>query len=301
MDRFDAMKLFIRVADTGSFSKAAKAAGVGQPTVSKQIDALETRLGAQLFRRTTRGLSVTGAGQDFYESASRVLADLEAAESRIGHGQLAPSGPVRVAMSPAFGRMYVVPRLPEFFERFPEVTVDFDISQRHVNLIEDGIDVAIRIGHVTDAALTTRLIGSMEFATVAAPSYLETHGEPATPQELEKRDAVVFTFRGTARPWDFRSPTGPLSIIPKGPVRMNDSEHVRAAVRAGLGIGHNAGWLFASDLASGAVRQVLKDYVPAPYPINAVTPGRRLVPSKVKAFIDFLAEVCAENETLKIR
>jgi LysR family transcriptional regulator for bpeEF and oprC len=301
MDRLDAMKLFLRVADSGSFSKAARAAGVGQPAVSKQIAALEARLGAQLLRRTSRGLSLTEAGQEFHESAVRLLGDLEAAESRIGHGKIAPSGLVRVASSAGFGRMYVIPRLPEFFARFPGVAIDLDISERHVNLIEDGIDVAIRIGALSDSTLLARRIGDAETVTVASPAYLETHGEPLTPGDLERRDAVVFMFRGAPRPWTFKGPAGPVTLVPKGRVRSNDAEHIRAAVLAGLGVGHNVSWLFAADIASGAVVPILRDWRPPPIPINAVWAGNRLPPAKAKVFIDFLGQVCAEQDTLKIR
>lgn len=301
MDRLDVLQLFVRVADTGSFSKAARAAGIGQPTVSKQIAALEARLGAQLLRRTSRGLSLTGAGQDLYDSAVRLLQDLVAAEARIGRGRVSPSGLVRVATSAGLGRMYVVPRLPEFFARFPDIALDLDISERHVNLIEDGIDVAIRIGRLSDSSLVARGIGSMEAVTVAAPSYIERFGEPMTPDDLERHACVVFMFRGAPNPWEFKAPSGTRAILPKGPVRTNDAEHIRAAVRAGLGIGHNASWLFAADIASGAVRRLLREFVPAPYPINAVHPGGRLLPGKVKVFVDFLAQICADEPTLRIR
>jgi len=301
MDRLDVMQLFVRVADSGSFSKAARAAGIVQPTVSKQIAALETRLGAQLLRRTSRGLSLTSAGQDFYESAVRLLAELEAAESRIGHGQVAPSGRVRVALSPALGRMYVVPHLPEFFARFPDVSVDFDISERHVNLTEEGIDVAIRIGRLADSALSSRRIGSVEAVTVASPAYLARHGEPATLSDLERHACVTFMFHGAPYTWQFEGPSGPVAFEPKGPVRTNDAEHIRAAVIAGLGIGHAASWLFAKELASGALKPILNGSAPALYPIHAVFPGGRCVPSKVKIFVEFMTRIFAADPTLKIR
>jgi len=301
MDRLDVMRLFVRVVETGSFSKTARAAGIAQPTASKQIAALEARLGAQLLRRTSRGLSLTAAGQDFYESAVRLIGDLDAAEARIGRGQISPSGRVRVAMSAGFGRMYVVPRLPDFFKTFPDVTLDLDISERHVNLIEDGIDVAIRIGSLSDSALMARKIGNMEVATVATPLYLKQRGIPKTPQDLENHAGVTFLFHGAPFVWKFKGPSGPITVVPKDSVRSNDAEHIRAAVLAGIGIGHNASWLYAPDIASGALTQILKDFVPSPAPINAVWPSGRLLPGKVKALIDFLAQVCADDKNLKIR
>jgi LysR family transcriptional regulator for bpeEF and oprC len=300
MDRLDVMRLFLRVADTGSFSRTARAAGIAQPTVSKQIAALEKRLGAQLLRRTSRGLSVTEAGQAYYESAVRLLGDFDAAEARVGHGQIAPSGRVRVAISAAFGRIYVIPRLPEFFARFPDVSFDFDISERHVNLIEDGIDVAIRMGHLSDSTLLARRIGSMRAMTVATPDYLKAFGEPGTPFDLQGRTGIAFMFQGAVRSWRFKGPDGPLTVTPKEILRTNDAEHIRAAVLAGIGIGHAAGWLFAADVRSGALRHLLQDYTPPPDPINAVWAGGRVLPGKVKVFIDFLADICAGDDHLKI-
>lgn len=301
MDRLDIMQLFVRIAETGSFSKAARAVGVGQPTASKQIAALEERLGAQLLQRTSRGLNLTDAGQAYYEVSVRLLGEIEAGESSVGRGQMSPSGVLRVALSAGFGRMYVVPRLPEFFARYPDLAVDLNVSERHVNLIEEGIDVAVRIGLLADSSLLARRIGSMEVVTVASPQYLEKFGEPLSPADLEHHKAVIFMFRGAARPWEFKGPAGNIIVQPKGRVRTNDAEHIRAAVRAGLGIAHNSGWLFARDIASGAVRSLLSDYAPDPYPIHAVYPGGRIIPVKVKVFVDFLAQIFAEEPSLRIR
>src|ERR1700733_1725720 len=178
MDRLDVMRLFVRIAETGSFSRAALAAGVGQPTASKQIAALEARLGAQLLQRTSRGLSLTDEGQAYYEACLRLIAEFEGAEQAVGRGRASPSGLVRVALSAGFGRMYVIPRLPEFFARYPDLAVDIESSERHVTLIEDGLDVAIRIRFLADSALMARRIGSMGVVTTASRDYLAKFGEP---------------------------------------------------------------------------------------------------------------------------
>jgi LysR family transcriptional regulator for bpeEF and oprC len=300
MDRLDEMRLFIRVVETASFSKVAKAEGILQSTVSKRIATLEARLGAQLLRRTSRGLSLTEAGEDFYGSTVRILGDIDSAESRIGRGQVSPVGRIRVAVSPAFGRMYLVPRLAEFFERYPELSIDLEISDRHVNLIEEGIDLAIRIGALRDSTLFARRIGGMRMITLAAASYLEKHGVPATPDDLAQHSIVTFMFNGAARPWEFQGPSGPFSLVTSGRVRSNDAEHIRAAVLAGLGIGHNGSWLFAGELASGDVVRILEDFTPPPYPISAVTAGRHM-PGKVRALVDFLADIFAVDPHLNAR
>ncbi|PCC72322.1 DNA-binding transcriptional regulator, LysR family [Nannocystis exedens] len=301
MDRFAVMQLFAWVVETGSFSKAAQAAGVGQPAVSKQIAALERRLGAHLLRRTTRGLSVTAAGRDYYDSAVRLLGELQAAESRVSRHQSAPEGSVRVAIPAGFGAMYVVPRLPEFFARYPGVALDFAVAERHVNLVEDGIDVAIQIGRLADSSLSARRIGSIEAVTVATPGYLERHGEPKHPEELAHHACVAFVFDGKPRPWEFRRGERALRFLPRGPMRTNDAEYIRAAVLAGLGLAQTASWLFAAEVASGAVVRVLADDTPAFYPIHAVAAGGRRVPRKVKVLVDFLAQVFAEHPSLRLR
>lgn len=208
---------------------------------------------------------------------------------------------VRVATSAGFGRMYIVPRLPEFFARYPGIAVELAISERHVNLVEDGMDVAIRIGKLADSTLSARRIGSVQTVTLATPAYLERHGEPRTPEELAHHACVTFTFNGEPKPWQFRRGDASLEVVPRGPLRTNDAEHIRAAVLAGLGLAHNASWLFAAEIASGAVVRVLADYSPPTFPIHAVHPAGRRVPRKVKVLVDFLAEAFAAHPSLKLR
>ncbi|MDE1906248.1 MAG: LysR family transcriptional regulator [Rhodospirillales bacterium] len=301
MDRLEALQVFVRVVEAGSLTKAAGALGIVQPTVSKHIATLEDRLGARLLNRTSRGLSLTAAGQDYYESAIRLIAEFEEAEARIGRGQATPAGMVRVASSAGLGRMYLLPRLPEFFARYPDVSIDIDVSERFISLIEDGIDVAIRIGHLADSTLVARRIGSIAFTTVATQGYLARCGEPKTPAALAGHDCVGFVHRGALLHWNFVGPAGQISIEPKARVRANDAEHIRAAVIAGIGIGHNPIWLYAPELGSGELREVLSGYAPHPVPIHAVCPGGRRIPSRVRVFIDFLAELCASDPHLRIR
>jgi LysR family transcriptional regulator for bpeEF and oprC len=298
MDRLDVMQLFLRVADTGSFSKAARSSGIAQPTASKQIAALEARLGALLLQRTSRGLRLTEAGEAYYESAGRVLCELAATESTIGRGQAAPSGKVRIAISAAFGRLQVVPRLPAFFARYPDLVLDFDVADRHVNLVEDGIDLALRMGHLADSALVARKIGAFTAVTVATPAYLAAHGVPRKPADLAKHTCVAFRFRDAPRPLEF---AGGQVIEPRGRVLSNDADHHRASVLAGLGIGQMASWLCAADLAAGTVVPVLAKFTPPPYPVHAVHAAGRLVQSRVRVVLDFLGAICAEEPTLSLR
>jgi DNA-binding transcriptional LysR family regulator len=295
MDRFDAMRMFVRVVETGSFSAVARETGVGQPSVSKQIAQLEAHLGAQLMRRTSRSMSLTEAGQTFYESAVRLVGELEAAESLIGRGQTAPSGLVRVTVAPVFARLYVVPRLPEFFARYPDISVELIVSERTVNLIGEGIDLAIHNGELIDSTLIVRRIAMTPVITAATPAYLAAQGEPASPSDLEHHACVVFAPGGEPRPWTFRGKFGPIDHHPKGRFRTADAEQIRAAVLADLGLAHTPGWVFAQEIAAGAVRAVLVEYEPAPLAISAVHPAGRRLPTKVRVFAEFLTEALSRE------
>ncbi len=291
MDRFDAMRMFVRVVQSGSFSATAREIGVGQPFVSKQIAQLEAHLGAQLLRRTSRSMTLTEAGQSFYEAAVRIIDDLDAAESLVGHGQTAPSGLVRVTVAPVFARLYHrAEARRSFSRRYPDISVEMRVSERTVNLIEEGIDLAIHNGPLTDSSLIARTIATTSIITVATPSYLAARGEPASPSDLERHACVVFAPRGEPRPWAFKGKFGAIVHQPKGRFRTADAEQIRAAVLANLGLAHAPGWLFAQEIASGIVRPVLLEYEPEPLPISAVHPAARRLPTKVRVFTEFVIE-----------
>lgn len=290
MDRFDAMRMFVRVVQSGSFSATAREVGVGQPFVSKQIAQLEAHLGAQLLRRTSRSMTLTEAGQSFYEATVRIIDDLDAAESLVGHGQTAPSGLVRVTVAPVFARLYLVPRLSHFFARYPDISIEMRVTERTVNLIEEGIDLAIHNGPLTDSSLLARAIATTSVTTVATPAYLAARGEPSSPTDLEHHACVVFAPRGEPRPWEFKGKFGAIVHHPKGRFLTADAEQIRAAVLADLGLAHAPGWMFAQEIASGTVRPVLLEYEPEPLPISAVHPAARRLPTKVRIFTEFIIE-----------
>lgn len=294
MDRLDAIKIFVRVVESGSFSAVARELGVGQPAVSKQVASLEVHLGAQLLMRTSRNLSLTEAGRDFYESASRLIGDLEAAESRVGRGQASPAGLVRVTAAHAFSRHYVVPRLPAFLAKYPDISVEMLVSERTSNLVEEGIDVAIRNGALADSSLVARKIGSSPVVMVASTGYLAQHGEPLKPSDCDNHHGVLFVSQDGSRPWKLGGRLGPVSYQPRSRFRANEGEQMREAVLAGLGIAQVPLWLFQRDLAAGSVKRVLVDYQPEPIPINVVRPAGRRMAGKVSVFIEFLAELLSE-------
>ncbi len=297
MDRFEAMRVFVRVVETGSFSAVARELGVGQPAVSKQIAALEARVGAPLVHRTTRSMSITQAGTEFYEAATRILEDLDTTFAQASGCANTPSGLVRATVAPVFGRLYIVPRLRELFRRHPKLSVELVVSDRPVNLVEQNIDVAIRNGHLADSSLIARTIGATPLVTVASAAYLSKHGEPSALDQLEGHSRIVFLGRGVPRAWRY---SGGIVHHPEGRFRSNDAEQIRAAILDDLGLAQVPGWLVAPELASGAVRAVLHAYAPAPLPISAIRPGGRRLSAKVRVFIEFLLDGFAHEPMLGV-
>jgi LysR family transcriptional regulator for bpeEF and oprC len=293
MDRLDTIKMFVRVVESGNFSAVARELGIGQPTVSKQIAWLENQLGAQLLMRTSRTVALTDAGRDFYESASKVILDLDAAESRIGRGLRSPAGRVRVSVAPSFGGLYIVPHLAEFSRRYPDVRLEVLVTDRTTNLIEDGIDLAIRNGELPESSLVARKVGSSPVVVVASQTYLDEHGEPTKPSDLEGHRCIVFASETGPRAWHFAGRNGPVSYLPDGSFRTNEGEQIRAAVLNGLGIAQVPHWLCARELEAGQVKRILRKYEPDALPIHVVRPANRRLATKVSVFIDFLAETLA--------
>jgi LysR family transcriptional regulator for bpeEF and oprC len=300
MNRIEAIQLFLRVAETRSFSKAAKISGLSQPTVSKQIAALESHLGLRLLRRTSRSFSLTQEGEDYYESARRILSELENLDSRISTNQTSARGTIRVAISSGISHKCVVPRLPGFYSQYPHLAIEFVISQRDINLVEEGIDVGIRIGHYSNTGLNALRVGNIKVITMASPSYLLRYGTPITPSELSNHHCIPYISRGVPRPWEFNMSTGPFSFTPSGYFGSNDGESIRAGVIANLGICHNSSWLFTNELANGEITQVLNEFAPDPYPLYVIWPGTREPTAKVGAFIEFLTKICNEHPHLSI-
>jgi DNA-binding transcriptional LysR family regulator len=288
MDLIGPMRAFVRVFETGSFSKHARAAHTTQPTVSRQIAALEAHLGARLFERTTRALTPTDDGKRFYERATAALDALAEAEAAVGRGHASVSGTLRLACPVAFGRMHVVPRLPRLLSRHPALKLDLILSDSFSDLVEEGIDLALRIGEVTAPGLIVRRVGETRRVTVAAPSYLKARGLPLHPRDLAAHDCVIYTRLATGTRWQFAGEGGAIEVDVDGRFRANNSEAVREAVLAGLGIGVVPVWLLGDEIAKKKVRVLLPDFEPKRLPIGAVHPSRRFVPAKTRAAIEFL-------------
>jgi DNA-binding transcriptional LysR family regulator len=294
VDRLDLIQIFVRVVESGSFSATAREFGVRQPAISKHIAALEAQLGAALIWRSSRTLSLTEAGREFYESSIRLLEDFDAAAARVSRAQTTPRGLIRMMASSTFSRLYISSHLEEFLKLYPDISVELLTSNSPTSLIEDGVDVAIHGGELSDSSLIAKKIAETSIATVATPVYLEKHGVPTHPSELDRHQAVVFVQHGAPREWVFEDPSGRLVYQPKGTVRTNDAEQLRIAVLSHLGIGNAPSWLFQRELASGSAVQVLNGYT-QPKPIYAIRPGGRRLTTKVRVFIDFMEEVLARE------
>lgn len=284
MDRFSAMELFVRIAETRSFSAVGKERRIGQPTISKQISALEAELGAELLHRNTRPITLTEAGREFYHSARRILGDFESTTSRIGRGQIAPRGVVRVAVPPSFARLHMVNKLTAFFERYPDIAVEFGTSQSPTSLIEDGFDLAIHSGDLADSSLIARRFAQTLTILVATPQFLARHSLPRSIDELRSLPAIPFVQNGAVQAWEF---SAAHRITPSGAFRVGDFEQLRVGVLEHLGIAQAPAWLFAAELREGTVLRVLTTYERT-VAISAVRPASRRASTRVRVFMEHL-------------
>lgn len=290
MDRFMALAVFVRVVEHGGFTAAAGKLGLSASAVTKTIARLEDELGTQLFNRTTRRLAPTDYGQEFYERCVHILSDLEDAEANLRRGSAVTRGRIRAVVPISFGRVTLVPELPRFFERFPEIRLDLSFSDEATDLIAEGYDLAVRTGLISDSRLTTRLLTRGPQVTFVAPSYLARHGEPETPQALGRHNCIVGRF---GPEWSFRGPDGaPLVVRVRGNAVINSGDALREAAVAGLGIAQGTWWLVRKDLESGALRPLLQAWsVTEGNPVSLLYPPQRHLPAKLRAFIDFLVEI----------
>src|SRR6267378_1504208 len=292
VDKFDAMQIFVRVVEKGSFSAVAKERRIGQPAVSKQISALEDELGTELIHRTSRSISLTEAGRDFYESALRIVDDFENATSRIGRGQTAPKGIIRVIVAPTFARLHMVSKLPAFFAAYPDMAVEMAASESPATIIEDGFDLAIHSGDLPDSTLVARRFAQTMTILVATPQSLSRHGAPESPEDLHRFQAVVFVERGSVQPWSFGIGPDAKRVIPKGVFRTSDLEQMRMGVLEHLGIAQAPAWLFAAELREGTVVRLLTPFERT-VPIIAVRPASRRMSTKARIFIEHLEKTFA--------
>ncbi len=291
MDSVSAMEIFVRVVQAGSFSAAARDLDLTPSAVSKQISRLEDRLGARLMNRTTRQLSLTEVGAAFHERANRILADVAEAERAVADLHGAPRGTLKLNLPQSFGRRYVVPMIPDFMAANPELRIDVTLNDRFVDLIDEGVDLAVRIGELSDSSLIARRLAPNRRIVCGAPAYFEKHGKPARPAELVGHNCLVYTYRASRNDWRLICPDGSDEVVTvSGNLEANEAEALYSFMLDGLGLCLLPLWLVGPDLEAGRLKQACPGYHAPDSAISAVyPPGRHLSP-KVRAFVDFLVE-----------
>lgn len=287
MDKLLWMHCFVRAVETGSFSAVARELQIGQPNVSRHIASLEKLLDRRLLHRSTRQLATTPEGQKYYAQARHALDVIAQAESD-ARGEEHPHGLLRVACAESLGIDVLMPALPDFLSRYPDVQVELKLGDHYVDLVAEGVDLAIRGGVLKDSALRARRLGTSERICVASKAYLERHGVPATPADLMQHQCIVYTLLGSGG-WPFT--TGEVHV--GGRLRLDNLEGIRRAVLHDLGIGYLPSWMLADQLKRGEVRALLTDYTSAGTPLNALYSAERLQPRRASAFIEFVGGVFA--------
>ncbi|MCF4995181.1 LysR family transcriptional regulator [Pseudomonas syringae] len=292
MDRLAAMETFVYVVETGSFSAAARRLNIGQPAVSKTIAQLESRLGVRLLLRSTRGLTPTEAGLAFFERAKRALEEADEADEAARGAASGLSGNLRISAAVTFGRMHIVPHLGAFLDQHPNLNIDLMLDDRNINLVEEGIDVALRMGALTDSGLTARKIADCRRVVLGTPAYFARHGEPACPAELSKHQAIVYSLGG-GMTWQFSKNGDQQPVILGGRLRVSAAEGLREAVLAHQGLSIASRWMFAPELESGAVKEVMTDWALSDIDLWAVFPTGRMASAKARAFVEYVQELLA--------
>lgn len=291
MDRLSGLLPFVRTADLGSFVAAGRVLGISASAIGKAVSRLEEELGVRLFQRSTRNLRLTEEGRAFHERCRRVLDDLDDARSMVARAAETPRGSLRIS-APIVSYHLLLPVLPEFMAQYPDIEVDIDFNDRIVDLIEEGIDVAIRSGELPDSRLMARPLRPFQMLLCAAPSYLERHGVPASPSDLGRHHGIRFRFpnSGKIQPWPLHLPPGQQAPTPRTALVCNNMEAVRGAAVAGLGIACMPDFLVREPLASGTLRTLLDAEIEGPGQFSLIWPSNRNLSPKVRVFVDFAGQ-----------
>jgi len=286
---FQQMAVFAKVVGAGSLSSAARELGLSPALVSRKLAALEARLGVRLINRTTRSLHLTDEGASYFEACSRLLAEIDEADSAVAAGRVEPQGVLRVALPASFGHLHVAPRIPAFAAQYPKVRLALSLSDRSVNVIEEGFDCAVRIAELEDSSLAARKLAPNRRVVCASPEYLARHGTPQAPEDLARHD--VLTTNDFAMSWDFKDPRGkPGTVRVGGRYACDNWEVLREWAIAGLGIALKSTWDVYQHLQDGSLVELFPGYAfHSDVAIYAVYPHRRHLPAKTRVFIEFLA------------
>ena len=290
MDRFAAMSVFAKVVELGNFARAAERLELSTSAVSRQVADLEARLQTRLLNRTTRKLSLTEGGHAFYERCVQVLVDLEEAEQAAAQTSLVPRGTIKLTCGQSFGLLYLAPAMAEFLERYPEVKFDVSLSDRVVDLVEEGFDLGVRIGALGPANLIARKLGETKLIACASRAYLEKHGTPRVPEDLGKHNCVTYAYVPDSNLWRFRDPEGvEQTVTVSGNLHANNGDLLTQAAVNGIGIVYEPDFIVGPALAARQVVRLLEGWEPAPLGIYAVYASRKHLSAKVRAFVDFMS------------
>ncbi len=284
------MAVFAHVAETGSFSAAARRLGMSRSAVSKAVAKLEKELGARLLNRSTRHLSMTEVGAAYVEHCSRILDEAVRAEQVVDHLHAQPRGVLKVAASVAFGTLHVAPALADFLGRYPELDIDMTITDRAIDMAEEGCDVVVRVARDLPPNLVARRLAPVRRKLCATPAYFGKHGVPRIPQDLARHNCLDYTHSGEQGLWRFTGPEGDIAVPVSGRLRINDDEALSQAVLGGLGLALLPTFIIGKDLQAGRLRAALSEYIPVERHVYALYLPTRHLPAKVRAFIDFLLE-----------
>lgn len=296
MESLSDITVFVQVVDSGSFTATAERLGLSKSVVSKYVTRLENQLGARLLNRTTRRLSLTEVGRVFYARSLRGLQEIEDAKAEVSRLQGEPRGTLRLNAPMSFGVLHIAPAIPDFLSQYPDLSVDMNLDDRIVDVVEEGFDVSVRISELPDSSLVARRVGPCRHAVVAAPSYLERFGTPRTPSDLRDHNIITYRYQQSAGEWHFRSPDDkPVSVPVSGPVQMNNSLAIREALLGGVGITRTPTFVVGRDIQEGRLIPILRDYRALEVSIYLVYPERRHLSPKVRAFVDFITARITET------
>ena len=303
MNKLLAMEVFVQVVDAGGFTRAADNMQLPKASVSTLVQALETTLAVKLLHRTTRQVSVTADGAAYYERCLRILSDVREAEESLSRNRASPSGRLRVDVSTGVANDIIIPALPDFFARYPDIALELGCGDRQADLIEEGIDCAIRGGALPDSGLIARRIGALQFVTCATPGYLDLHGRPSHPNELAAHRCVNYfsSKSGKSYDWDYSRGDERIVIAATAGLAVNDSTAYVSAGLAGIGIMQVPSFSIDPHVASGALELLLEDWTSAPLPVNVVYPQNRHLSAKVRVFVEWVADLFVTHPRFHIK
>jgi len=290
LNKLREIECFVAVAELGSFVKAADALGISKAAVSRTVLELEARLGSRLMQRTTRRLSLTEAGTLYLERCKQIVAALEEADDLLSAGAANPTGLLRINAPLTFGVLHLAPLWPMFLERHPGVALDITLSDRIVDIIDEGYDMAIRIARLSDSTLVHRKLTTTNLQVCASPAYLEKHGTPMHPHELAQHQAICYSYNASKDDWQFTGPEGPVNVKVNSRMHVNNGDSCVEAALGGIGVTRQPTFMIDRHLRSGQLVPILTDYTSPELGIYAVYPSRAHLPAKVRAMLDFLSE-----------